>query len=176
MTRIRQAGPSDLDALLPLVAEFHEHERIELPAAERRAALGRLLGDPSLGAVLVAERGRAAEGDAEGTAEGAPKGSAAAAGGIVGYAILCLGYSVEFGGRDAFVDEAFVLPGSRGGGIGRALLAEAEAHARRLGARALHLEADHANPRAAELYRRLGFRDHPRHLMTLRLPEGPPGA
>jgi ribosomal protein S18 acetylase RimI-like enzyme len=145
--RIRQAGPADLDALLPLVAEFHAHERIVLSADDRRAALARLLGDAVLGAVLVAE----------------------GPGGIVGYALLCLGYSVEFGGRDAFVDEAFVLPSSRGAGLGQALLAEAEAEARRRGVRAIHLEADHANPRAAELYRRLGFRDHPRHLMTRRL-------
>jgi ribosomal protein S18 acetylase RimI-like enzyme len=145
--RIRQAGPGDLEALLPLVAEFHEHERIALAPEERRTALARLLGDPSLGAVLVAEGG----------------------GGVQAYAVLCLGYSVEFGGRDAFVDEAFVLPPFRGAGLGQALLAEAERHARRLGVRALHLEADHANPRAADLYRRLGFKDHPRHLMTRRL-------
>jgi ribosomal protein S18 acetylase RimI-like enzyme len=147
MTHIRQAGPADLEALLPLVAEFHAHERIVLPAEERRAALARLLGEPALGAVLAAE----------------------ADGRLAGYAILCLGYSVEFGGRDAFVDEAFVLPAHRGAGLGQALLAEAERHARGLGVRALHLEADHANPRAAGLYRRLGFKDHARHLMTRRL-------
>lgn len=146
-TRIRQAGPADLDALLPLVAEFHAHERISLDAAQRRDALARLLAEPALGVTLVAE----------------------GPGGIVGYVLLCLGYSVEFGGRDAFVDEAFVLPESRGAGLGQALLAEAEREARRRGVRAIHLEADHGNPRAAELYRRLGFQDHARHLMTRRL-------
>jgi hypothetical protein len=30
----------------------------------------------------------------------------------------------------------------------------------------LHLEADHFNERAHDLYLRLGFKDHKRHLMT----------
>lgn len=154
-SRIRPAGPHDLDALLPLVAQFHGHERIALDAVSRRDALARLLGDPGLGLALVAE------------ADGA-------GGGLRGYVLLCLGYSVEFGGRDAFIDEAFVLPAFRGAGLGQALLAEAERHAGRLGVKALHLEADHANPRAADLYRRLGFKDHPRHLMTKRIERIPP--
>ncbi len=34
------------------------------------------------------------------------------------------------------------------------------------GIKALHLEVDHTNPRALELYQRSGFVEHKRHLMT----------
>ena len=38
---------------------------------------------------------------------------------------------------------------------------------RELGISAVHLEADHFNVRGHEFYKRLGFKDHERHLMTL---------
>jgi len=38
---------------------------------------------------------------------------------------------------------------------------------RDLGIQAMHLEADHFNAGGHEFYRRLGFKDHQRHLMTL---------
>src|SRR5690349_7136633 len=39
-----------------------------------------------------------------------------------GYVVLAFGYSIEFGGRTAFVDELFVDPGHRGRGVGKAAL------------------------------------------------------
>ncbi|WP_243752219.1 GNAT family N-acetyltransferase [Leucobacter weissii] len=45
----------------------------------------------------------------------------------------------------------------RGRGIGSALLGAAAAHARRRGSRAVQLSVVDANPRAAALYRRVGF-------------------
>jgi ribosomal protein S18 acetylase RimI-like enzyme len=46
------------------------------------------------------------------------------------------------------------------------MLRHAEEAARKLGVRAVHLEVTHANTRAQQLYRGLGFADHDRHLMT----------
>jgi diamine N-acetyltransferase len=81
---------------------------------------------------------------------------------------VTIGYSIEFGGRDAFLDELFVSADSRGRGLGtRALEVAAEA-CREAGIVALHLEVDHANTAAQRLYRRHGFVDHDRYLMTRR--------
>jgi ribosomal protein S18 acetylase RimI-like enzyme len=41
-----------------------------------------------------------------------------------------------------------------------------ETKARELGVNAVHLEVDRGNDGAAELYRRAGYLDHGRHLMT----------
>lgn len=84
----------------------------------------------------------------------------------VGYGILCCGFSLEYGGRDAFVDELYVRPDWRGMGIGNRLLDAMVSRCREAGIAALHLEVDHDNPGGKRLYARRGFVDHQRHLMT----------
>lgn len=86
----------------------------------------------------------------------------------VGYVVLTLGFSIEAGGCEGCVDELFVVPEVRGRGVGRRVLELLEDEARRLGVRRLFLEVEHAN-RACALYRRAGFVDHRRHLMSKRL-------
>lgn len=132
---IRQADPNDLHALLPLVAAYHAFEKVTLSERERHRAVADLLADPSLGFVLRL--------DAEGQ--------------LVGYAAVCFGYSIEFGGRDAFLDELYVVAEARGHGLGDRLLAEGKARAKASGVRALHLEVDPENAAARRLYTRHGF-------------------
>ncbi|MCA1818614.1 MAG: N-acetyltransferase family protein [Thermoplasmatota archaeon] len=147
--QVRRAVLADQPALVPLVAAMHEHERLPMgPATE--AALARLLADGAFGFVLVAL-------DPE----------------PVGYAVIGFGYSLEFSGRDAFVDELFVTPTARDVGIGARLLEAAEHGCREAGVAALHLEVDHANAAARRLYERTGYKAHERHLMTRWLGPGP---
>jgi len=88
---------------------------------------------------------------------------------IVGYAVVTLGYSLEHGGRNAFVDEIVVAPGLRGRSLGRRLLLEAETYGRRKRSGALHLEVERRHRGAIALYRKLGFVPSGRMLMTRRL-------
>jgi GNAT superfamily N-acetyltransferase len=104
-------------------------------------------------------------------AEGEPLGRAwlvTLAGRPVGYVVLTLGFSVEAGGREGCLDELFVVPAARGRGVGRRVLELVEEEARRLGIRRLFLEVKRGN-RAFELYRRAGFVDHGRTLMSKHL-------
>ena len=122
----RIALPADLERLLPLVRELWKHEHMEWDDARTPAALARLLGDPSLGRVWISEdEGRA-----------------------IAYLVLCFGYSLEYFGRDAFVDELYIDPAYRNLGHGFGVLATVEAACRELDVRALHLEVDHVNQRA----------------------------
>lgn len=84
----------------------------------------------------------------------------------VGYAILTLGFSFEFRGVDAFIDELYIEPQWRRMGFGRQAMQHIELQACALGVNALHLEADRGNDAAIELYRRAGYADYGRHLMT----------
>jgi ribosomal protein S18 acetylase RimI-like enzyme len=84
----------------------------------------------------------------------------------VGYIVLTFGYSLEYRGRDAFIDEFFIAASHRSRGWGRAAIAFVEDAARSLGVRALHLEVSHSNPRAYDFYRRAGFEDYSRHLLN----------
>jgi GNAT superfamily N-acetyltransferase len=90
----------------------------------------------------------------------------------IGYVVLTLGFSFEYGGRDAFLDELYVDEKYRGRGIGRQTMEFVEAQARELGVNALHLEATRGNEPAIELYRRVGYFMHERFLMTKRLATG----
>lgn len=88
----------------------------------------------------------------------------------IGYLVLTIGYSLEFHGRYALLDEFFMVREWRSQGIGTRALAFAEEWCRSHGLRALRLEVGHRNPRALGLYQRTGFEVHDRHLMTKWLP------
>jgi ribosomal protein S18 acetylase RimI-like enzyme len=77
-----------------------------------------------------------------------------------------IGLCVGFVGFSTFqarpllnIHDLAVVPGRRGGGVGRALLAAAEAHARAAGCCKLTLEVQDDNLPARTLYERFGFRD-----------------
>ena len=145
---IRPARPDDLEPLLQLVRAFWQGEKLPYREDWVRPALSTLLAHPEYGHVLVAE----------------PK-----AGSLVAYLVLAFGYSLEHGGRDALVDEVYVEPSLRSGGHGGQLLAAAEALCRAQGIQRLHLEVDNTNPRAAQLYARVGFASTDRRLLTKKL-------
>jgi GNAT superfamily N-acetyltransferase len=86
----------------------------------------------------------------------------------IAYLVICFDYSLEYRGKGAWVDELFVERDHRQQGIGAYLLDLAESASRENGAQFLHLEVGHGN-RAIELYRRRGFVDHDRYLMTKQL-------
>lgn len=138
------AGPGDVERVLQLMREFYAAEHLEYREEVARRALGELWATPALGRLYLMD------------ADGEP----------AGYLVLTFGFSLEFHGRDALVDELYVRERFRGMGIGSAALRTVEDACRADGIHALHLEVDHANLRAKELYHRMGYLDHDRHLLT----------
>ena len=141
------AGPADLEALLAMLDRFNAGQGYGYDPATARQALGALLASAELGRVYRIVSGGAS----------------------VGYAALTFGFSLEWGGRDAFVDEIFVEEAARGRGVGRAALRALVREAERLGVRALHLEVEAANAGAQALYRSEGFAGNERRILTRRL-------
>jgi ribosomal protein S18 acetylase RimI-like enzyme len=88
---------------------------------------------------------------------------------IIGYLLLCFGFSFEFGGRNAFLDELYIKEEFRSKGAGSLAVEFAAREAPGLGVKALHLEVELTNQRAFDLYKRKGFKEHKRRLMTIRL-------
>jgi len=86
--------------------------------------------------------------------------------------VMAFDYSLEYRGRGAWIDEFFVRRTYRGQGIGTRVLEFFAAQAKELGATVVHLEVNHGNP-ALGLYRRSGFEDHHRYLMTKWIIEKP---
>ncbi|HVQ31370.1 MAG TPA: GNAT family N-acetyltransferase [Vicinamibacteria bacterium] len=143
----RPATSGDLNAVLPLLRDFYAEDG-EAYDAEAGTALLALLADPSLGRVVLIV-------DDEGVA--------------VGYVVVAFGYSLEFRGRDAFVDELYVAPTHRGRGLGRAALREAERCCLEAGIRALHLEVRPGKTEARGLYASAGYADREYYLMSKKL-------
>jgi diamine N-acetyltransferase len=142
---IREAKARDLPALLRMMRSLAEHPpAIPFDEDEVRAALDKFLGHADLGKAWLLWLGEKP----------------------AGYVILTLGYSFEFRGRDAFIDELFIEREFRRRGLGQRALEFVEEKARASGVNALHLEVDRGNDPALELYRRTGYEDHGRHLLT----------
>lgn len=78
----------------------------------------------------------------------------------VGLANCFIGFSTFAARPLVNVHDMVVLPGHRGRGIGRALLAAVEAEARRRGACKVTLEVLSGNERARALYLAIGFGDY----------------
>jgi GNAT superfamily N-acetyltransferase len=144
---IRAARPSDREALVRLlVAQLRDHA-VATATPEIERGVDGLLAQPALGRFLVAER----------------------AGEVVGLAALSFLWTLEHGGRAAWLDELYVEPSLREGGIGTALARAAIELARAEGALAMDLEIEQGHERVATLYRREGFRAHARTRYVKRL-------
>jgi len=147
MSPIEPAALDDLPLLAQWMEEFYVEAGYAFDARRARQALSQLLGDPGLGRVW-----RIVSDDES-----------------VGYVAIAFGFSLEYHGRDAFVDELFIRPLFRGVGLGGRVLEAVESACRELGVRALHLEVERANAAGRALYRRWGFEGNDRQLLSKRL-------
>ncbi len=129
------AKPEHLDRLTTLCASFHAEEGITQTDEARRDALAPLLDGSPYGVAYLIGPPRAA----------------------IGYIVICFGWSVEFGGLDAIIDELYIRPGVRGRGIATEALIALPRALSEGGLRAVHLEVDRENAAAIKLYRRAGF-------------------
>jgi GNAT superfamily N-acetyltransferase len=137
---IKPASVHDLDLVLPFVAEFHQAEGLTLSDSQRETSVKTLLTNQELGGIWLIDY------------QNQP----------VGYIAICFGYSIEFTGRDAFIDEFYIRPAYRGLGLGKQTLERIKAYVKDLGIRALHLEVLKSNLNAYRIYTNSGFtaRDH----------------
>jgi ribosomal protein S18 acetylase RimI-like enzyme len=133
---VRKADVSDAPKLLPLVERYHAFERIEANPETRGKALAQLLVDEDLGSIWLA------------TSEDR----------LIGYMAVCYGFSIEFGGREAFIDEFYLAEAERGKGFGRRIAQHVIAWLREQDFVAFHLEVDTTNDQAQRLYKDLGFK------------------
>jgi diamine N-acetyltransferase len=140
----KPAAHDDLELLVGFMRALYAHDEIAFNEAVARRATVALLSDEALGRIWLIEADEKS----------------------VGYIVLTYGYSLEFHGRDALVDELFLTEAVRGRGLGRRTLEFVAAFCRAQGISALHLEVEHTNLHAHRLYRNFGFREHERHFMT----------
>jgi diamine N-acetyltransferase len=140
----RLAMETDAEILLEFMREYYAFDGHGFDPENTPAALLKLLRNPSFGRVWLIFHGKTP----------------------VGYVALCFGYSLEFQGRDAFVDEFYLRENYRGRGWGARAMQFVEEAAHDLDIKSLHLEVTRQNVNAKVFYQKLGFQDREHHLMT----------
>jgi ribosomal protein S18 acetylase RimI-like enzyme len=142
--RLRFATIADLPLVSGMMRDYYAHDHLKFDERAAEKALKHLLADERLGRVwLIMESNHS-----------------------VGYFVVTFWYSLEFHGKSAFLDELYVGASSREKGIGKRVLAYVHDYCATQGIKALRLEVEHENTRAQDLYRKAGFKEHTRHLMT----------
>jgi GNAT superfamily N-acetyltransferase len=148
MAELKLASMADWEILLQLVQEFHELEGVNLSEQQRVTALKMLLENTELGSIWLISCNRQ----------------------IVGYIALCFGYSLEFAGKDAFIDEFYIRSDYRGKGLGRQVLDQIKILAKARGIQALHLEVERSHIKAQRLYACAKFEAREKYvLMSIKL-------
>lgn len=140
----RLASIADVGILERLIPAFHLEDGHPIEGAVLRRALEAVASDEPLLRVWMIVR------------DASP----------IGYLALALGFSIEVGGLDAFLDELYVLPEYRGRGVGQRAVRFVEQECVRLGVRRLCLEVETRNDKARKLYESFDYAEHSRHLMS----------
>jgi GNAT superfamily N-acetyltransferase len=133
--RVRRVRESDVPAVLDLVYELSVYERLRHECEMTEEQLTEALFGPA-----PAVFGHVAEVDGE----------------VVGFALWFLNFSTFRGTHGIYLEDLFVRPAHRGGGLGRALLAELAAECVRRGYARLEWAVLDWNEPAIGFYKSLG--------------------
>ncbi len=131
---VRPAREDEIDELMPLMRAYCEFYDSSPPEEEVTEMLRTLITDPSQGAVFIAREGDRA----------------------VGVATLDWKWSSLKGARIGFLEDLFVDPDARGGGIADALIEICADRCRELGMPAMQWATAPDNFRAQKVYNRTG--------------------
>lgn len=95
------ASREDINTVQSLMQGFYAEEKLHHDGVAASAALDLLFAGPNMGAIFLLQD---------------------TGGNSYGYFVLTIGFSLEYGGRYALLDELFVLPSARGQGAGKSAL------------------------------------------------------
>jgi GNAT superfamily N-acetyltransferase len=146
-TLIRRAGPEDGAEIQRLLAVQLAEHHIDISAEELANSIHGVLEVPRRGFFLVALRD----------------------GLCIGVAYVSFIWALEHGGHAGWLEELYVVPEHRTGGIGTLLLQSVIAAAEAAGCAALDLEIDSDHERVRSLYERHGFTSLPRNRVVKKL-------
>ena len=137
-TEIIKCGIEYKSEIHSLIIEFYELEDNQPLSEKLKSTLAELLAHPKYGSVFIIKLANE----------------------YIGYAVLCFGFSLEYGGRDAFIDEFFIRKDFRNKEIGSEILDYLCKYAKTTGIKALHIELKEKHKEAERLYERKGFSVH----------------
>lgn len=147
MTQLVQATKNDIPLIVEFMEAFNAIDDYAFDRDQTKANVKTFLSNKELGRLWLVQ------------SEGAS----------IGYVALCFGFSFEYGGRDAFLDELYLVEDSRNKGHGKQIMQLIEAEAAKLNVHAIHLEVEPHNVKGRSVYLKSGYTSSDRGLMTKRL-------
>ncbi len=134
----------EVPSLLEMMREFYTQQEMHFEKATATRAINLLIEKPEYGQIYLIFRGSE----------------------LAGYFALTFCFSLEFHGRFGLLDEVYIRETYRGQKLGKSVVPFAEDLCRKAGFPALRLEVGRENQPAQSLYRKTGFKEDERNLMT----------
>lgn len=134
----------EIPLLLEMMREFYSQQHMRFDEKKARNAIDSVLRAPERGQIYFIFRGAT----------------------LAGYFALTFCFSLEFHGRFGLLDELYLREPFRRQKIGQGVVGFAEGLCRQAGVAALRLEVGRDNAPAQSLYRKSGFEEDARNLMT----------
>ncbi len=141
------ATQEDAPRILTMMEAAHSERQRRTSAEHRASALAPLLQGTALGEVYLI----------------GPKLAP------IGYIVLTHGYSLEFGGPDARIDEFYLRNSVRGRGVSAEIVQAIAEHLAKIGSRALHMEVADDDTYGQQTYGKRGFCARASRMMTREL-------
>lgn len=133
----------DIPELLEMIRLFYEEDHHEFREGVIEHALGEILSESSWGRIYLIQSDEQ----------------------LAGYFILTYNWSLEYGGRNIFIDEIFIKKKFRGRGLGKNSIDFIEQTVKDQKIKAVHLEVTKYNI-AKKLYESRGYFSHNSDLMS----------
>lgn len=134
---------SEIKKVIEMMNIFYQHEHLEFYIEKNSQIVQELLNNSNFGKIWLIR----SDDD------------------TVGYIILTFGFSVEYGGRFALIDEFYIKQEFRNKGIGTEALKFVEVNCKASGVESIHLQVKNFNSSAKKLYAVLGYEEIDRVFM-----------
>ncbi len=146
---ISPPSQNEISLIVDLLKRQFEEHQIEISIFQLTAPVDAMQADPRLGFFILARLGTH----------------------VVGVACVSYCWTLEHGGKSAWLDELYVLPEYRSQGFGSALIDAVVQEAIAQGCAAIDLEVDIEHRQAEQLYQRYGFESLSRSRWVKELPK-----
>lgn len=142
---LKIADTNDIPLLIGMIKSFYEEDHHDYQEKKIQKALQEFIGKKEHGIIYLIEYENK----------------------VVGYFILTFGWSLEYFGRDLFIDEIFIKEPFRGRGFGKKSFDFIEQYVKDNNIKAIHLEVNKYNM-ARKLYESKGYQSRNSDLMSKR--------
>lgn len=141
---IRPAGKTDIEIILDFMADYYRIEEVNYEPDNSRITLEDFINNSQSGSLFIIQSSND----------------------VIGYFCIAFSYTLQYYGKDCFLDEIYIKPEFRHKGIGSHVMNFIEDYLKQNNFKAMHLIVYDHNKPAFEYYIKNGFKAHDAKFMT----------